>query len=633
MSEPTRIGRYQVEKLIGSGVMGDVYRAYDPSLDRRVAVRTIRLDSPLFEGDAEGLLARFMTEARAAVPLIHPNIVSVYDFGEDRNSYYLVTQYVEGKTLARRVSGGPVPPREAATLMLQACAALAAAHTAGLVHTEIKPANLMVVDRTGQLKVMDFGIPRLEIGRRVRTESVAATPRYMAPEQIRGQLADPRSDLYSLGAVYCELLTGDLGLSGGDLTVIAHQILNEEPRCVAEAEKRLGEGTAWVLRRALAKDPAKRFQAAGEMREAIELYCVGSAKPPTKLTSAARPEAPLPPPAELRAGAEGQPGKVGPSAQTGESAQGAQAGHAAPVFTPPRRAKGPDRRSALIAIALVVALAAIVGAWLKFGGGVSSDGVPGDAGLDSAAVAALAALDSAAAADSAAAPDGGPSAPTEPEVVAPAPVRLMVTVEPRSASVWVDDTLVVGAAGAVLPPGRYTVHAESEGYLPLDSDIDLTADTSIALALKPEPPKTGTIDVRASIPGRVLVDGRDRGAAPLRGLVMRPGTYAVRFVPEAGDGLAQLRTASVVAGQAATVSFEISDGLLSVGVRQPRWATVYAGDVRLGDTPLIEHLLPARVYQVRVERPGYIPQERLVRLEPGQHFEWVDIVLEEDRRP
>jgi hypothetical protein len=310
------------------------------------------------------------------------------------------------------------------------------------------------------------------------------------------------------------------------------------------------------------------------------------------------------------------------------------------VFTAPRRAKGPDRRSALVAVVAVVALALIVGVWLKFGGGSSSQGTPGDSGLDSAGVPALAAaLDSAEAADDpGAAMDQGTAEAGEPEPepvpVPPAPVRLMVTVEPRAASVWVDDTLLVSAdSGAILPPGRYAVHAESEGYLPLDSTIDLAADMALALALKKEPPKTGTLAVRGNIPGRVMVDGRDRGAAPLRGLELRPGTYAVRFVPEAGDGLAQLRTARVVAGEAATMSFEVTDGLLSVGVRQPRWATVFAGDIRLGDTPLIEHLLPARVYQVRVEREGYIPQERLVRLEPGQHFEWVDIVLEEDRRP
>jgi hypothetical protein len=517
--------------------------------------------------------------------------------------------------------------------MQQACGALAAAHNAGIVHTDLKPGNLMVVQGTGQLKVMDFGVARLEIGRRIRTGSAVGTPRYLSPEQIRGQPVDPRSDIYCLGAVYCELLTGDLGLGGGDLTAVAHQVLNEEPGCVAEAEKRFGEGPAWVLRRALAKDPAKRFQGAGEMREAIELYCVGSAKPPTRLTSVARQESPLPPPAEFQPAFKPRSGE---SDQAAAADQAAPAGQAAPVFTAPRRAKGPDRRSALIAIAAVVTLGVIVGSWLKFGGGSPSDGTSADAGLDSAGVPALTAvLDSAESATGSndAADEEAPQAP-EPEVVPPAPVRLMVAVEPRSASVWVDDTLVVSAsAGVVLQPGRHSIHAESEGYLPLQSTVEVTADTSISLALKPEPPKTGTIVARANLPGRVFVDGRDRGAAPLRGIEMRPGTYAVRFVPEAGDGLAQLRTARVVAGQAVTVSFEVTDALLSIGVRQPRWATVFAGDVRLGDTPLIEHLLPARVYQVRVERDGYVPQERLVRLEPGQSFEWVDIVLQEDRRP
>jgi hypothetical protein len=178
--------------------------------------------------------------------------------------------------------------------------------------------------------------------------------------------------------------------------------------------------------------------------------------------------------------------------------------------------------------------------------------------------------------------------------------------------------------------GAHRVHAEAAGYLPLDTVVELTSDLSLTLALKRAPPTTGTVEVTASLRGRVIVDGRDRGAAPVTGLRLRPGTYTVRFVPEGADGLAEQSAVTVRAGQASRVSFDITDGLLSVGVRSPRWATVYAGEVKIGDTPLIEHRLPARVYTIRVAREGYVTQERLVRLTPGENYQWVDVVLETD---
>jgi hypothetical protein len=300
----------------------------------------------------------------------------------------------------------------------------------------------------------------------------------------------------------------------------------------------------------------------------------------------------------------------GPSGE----APGERLGQSDPVFTPPRRPRGPGKAIVLKSLVTVVAIGAAVGVWLKF-----SDGTPEGAQIEAPSVADDAAPIAAA--------DTAEVTEPEPEPEPPPPVRLSLTVQPGAATVLVDDTLTVGPDGALMPPGPHTVHAESEGYLPLDTVVELGADTALALVLTRAPPTTGTMAVRASIPGRVLVNGRDRGAAPLRGLELRPGSYTVRFVPDGAEALAEERSVRVVAGEAASASFDITDALLSVGVREPRWATVYAGEARLGDTPLIEHRLPARVYQIRVEREGYVAQERLIRLEPGQHVEWVDIVL------
>jgi hypothetical protein len=286
-------------------------------------------------------------------------------------------------------------------------------------------------------------------------------------------------------------------------------------------------------------------------------------------------------------------------------------GQVDPVFTAPRRTRGPGKGPLLgVFVTLAIAGASAV-AWHQFGGGNVPEGALPDAAADSA---------------EALVETVEPAPETPPP---PPPVRLAITVEPAAATVTVDDSLTaIPDSGVVVEVGPHRVHAEAAGYLPLDTVVELASDVSLSLALKRAPPTTGTVGVRANLPGRVLVDGRDRGSAPVTGLRLRPGSHTVRFVPEGADGLAEEETVKVSAGKASSVAFDITDALISVGVRNPRWATIYAGEVKIGDTPLIEHRLAARVYTIRVVREGYVEQERLVRLTPGQSFQWVDIVLE-----
>jgi hypothetical protein len=283
------------------------------------------------------------------------------------------------------------------------------------------------------------------------------------------------------------------------------------------------------------------------------------------------------------------------------------------VFTAPRRTKGPGKGPLLgVFVTLAIAGASAV-AWFQFGGGSVPEGALPDAAADSVEALVEAEVEESL-------PETSPPPP---------PVRLAFTVEPAAATVTVDDSLTASPdSGIVLEVGPHRVHAEAAGYLPLDTVVELASDVSLSLALKRAPPTTGTVGVRANLTGRVLVDGRDRGAAPVTGLRLRPGSHTIRFVPEGADGLAEEQAVTVSAGKASSVAFDITDALISVGVRNPRWATIYAGEVKIGDTPLIEHRLAARVYTIRVVREGYVEQERLVRLTPGESFQWVDIVLE-----
>jgi hypothetical protein len=269
-------------------------------------------------------------------------------------------------------------------------------------------------------------------------------------------------------------------------------------------------------------------------------------------------------------------------------------------------------------LAVIVLIAAAIGAWLQWGGGDGAD----EAAAEPVAEALADSVPMAAEAEVEPEPEVPPADTTPPP---PPPVRLAFSVQPAAATITVDDSLTADPdAGIVLAVGSHRVRAEAAGYLPLDTVVELASDLTVTVALRRA---TGTVSAQANVPGQVLVEGRDRGAAPISGLRLRPGTYTVRFVPEGAGGLAEEQRVTVRAGQASRASFEVTDALISVGVRDPRWATVYSGEVRLGDTPLIQHRVPARVHTLRVAREGYVEQERLVRLAPGQNFQWADVVL------
>jgi serine/threonine-protein kinase len=628
VSSADSIGRYRLEATIGRGSMGEVFRAYDPELDRTVAIKTIRLDFSTLGDDPLEPVARFRHEARSAAGLQHPNIVTVFDYGDHDGLYYLVMEYVEGETLGQLLSAGPLGAREAAVVVQQTCEALRAAHAAGLIHRDIKPGNIMIDRSTGLVKVMDFGIARRETDGLTSDGAVIGTPRYMSPEQVKGGPVDGRSDLFSLGSVFYEILTGRKAFGGDNMATIAHRIVNEQPEGFEGIDEEMEEGYARVLRRALMKEPGERFQSAEEFRNAIEDYCLESSPTASQPVAASTPhdagtEDQRPTDTSPREGAPEEGLAAGADVSGGvDLASGPfppappTPGRDDPLFTAPRRGRRRGRGLPLGILAVVVVVAIGAWAWLRYGGG----GGPGS--FPAAATPADTVAD-----------DTAPAGVVD-STTTPPPVRLVVSVEPAFAAVTVDDSLSPDPEGTLeLAPGAHRVHAEAAGYLAVDTLVELSADDSLALALRRAPPATGVLEVRASLPGQVSVDGSVRGAAPLTGLRLRPGAHAIVFTPQAGEALAEARQVSVQAGQTASVSFDITDALITVAIREPRWATVYAGSARLGDTPLIDYRLAARVHTLRVVRDGYRTLERLVNLAPGERLEWVDITLEPESGP
>jgi len=269
VSDLTHLGKYEIKSALGKGAMGIVYKGYDPTIERFVAIKTIRKD--LVDPEvAKQYMARFKNEARAAGRLMHPHIVAVYEYGEDDTVAYIAMEYVEGAGLREHLNR-----REAfdfaqlVRLLRQLLEALEFAHGRGVVHRDIKPSNL-IVSEDGRLKVADFGIARVDTTNLTQAGMIIGTPSYMSPEQCRGLPSDARSDLWSTGVVMYELMTGEKPFRG-TIETIAYKICHEEPPAPSTLSKlKLPADVDRFVATALAKAPEARFQSAKEFRKALD---------------------------------------------------------------------------------------------------------------------------------------------------------------------------------------------------------------------------------------------------------------------------------------------------------------------------------------------------------------------------
>jgi len=273
MATMVKAGRYEILSELGRGAMGVVYRAMDPVIGRTVAVKTIRLSEEGTGLTRPELLTRFQTEARAAGLLTHPNIVVVYDAGEENGLYFITMELVEGKSLQALLDGGhafPVP--RVIRIVEQTCSALQFAHERNIVHRDIKPANLMLTaDDT--VKVTDFGTAKiLQFGTVQQTAHVMGTPSYMSPEQVKGRPVDGRSDIFSLGVMLYEMLTGEKPFPGQSITTVIYKIVNEDPVPPRQINPSIHPGLNDIVLRALAKEPEVRYQSCREMLEDLRNY-------------------------------------------------------------------------------------------------------------------------------------------------------------------------------------------------------------------------------------------------------------------------------------------------------------------------------------------------------------------------
>jgi eukaryotic-like serine/threonine-protein kinase len=295
---PPRIGRYSVRRELGRGAMGMVFQAEDPDIGRAVAIKLVRADL-LHGSDRDEFLTRFRQEARAAGRCTHPNIVALYDLAQHEGNPFLAMEYVDGTDLADALrERGRFAPDEAVAIITQVLDALGAAHAAGIVHRDVKPANILL-QANGHVKVTDFGISRLSTSNLTQHGAVLGTLTYMSPEQCCGEEIDLRSDLFSVGAVLYELLSGSRAFYGRHANEVTHRLLTVEPPDLTTLVPGLPGELVQVVRKSMEKSRNRRYTSAQEMADALrsptsEAASAGSLLSEAETMAARQPPTPDP---------------------------------------------------------------------------------------------------------------------------------------------------------------------------------------------------------------------------------------------------------------------------------------------------------------------------------------------------
>ncbi len=273
------LGRYQIQKRVGEGAMADVYRAYDPSIDRTLAIKILKTE---LQYDAD-YAAFFLREAKSAGALSHPNIVTIYDAGNGESGPYIVMEYLDGETLDHALSSGRhFTPEEIISIGYQLADALSYAHAHGVIHRDIKPSNINLSKDGKSIKILDFGIARKGVTGPLRgltdtntiqqsnLTSMVGTPRYMSPEQAKGDRVDGRSDLFSVGAVLYELVSGEKAFPSGSMDTLISQIVEKDVVPLQKVTPNIPGGLQFIIAKLLAKKPERRFQSGRHLSEALQ---------------------------------------------------------------------------------------------------------------------------------------------------------------------------------------------------------------------------------------------------------------------------------------------------------------------------------------------------------------------------
>ena len=613
MADPlTKAGRYDVVRELGRGSMGIVYQGYDPVIGRTVAIKTM-LTEGLSPQEFEEFRARFQREAQAAGVLSHPNIVNVFDYGEDSGILYLVMEFLEGKSLEKLVEGKKILPIETIIPVCeQVCSALDHAHQRGIVHRDIKPANIMILDN-GLVKVTDFGIAKMVSMGMTQTGQVLGTPNYMSPEQVKGRQVDGRSDIFSLGVILYDLVTGEMPFPGQNLTTVIYKIINENPIPPRELDATIHSGLSYVICKALAKSPDERYQTCRELAYDLRNF--------KHLGGPAAPSATMilnvPPPPSAGPERAAAPAPVAPAQQSLPAQAPPRAAAPAPAYQEPQTSR--MAWILLTAFGFVVLGLFVVAGYLYFHKRTPQVSNP----QSQAASPQLQAVSS-------------PLGQLQVESNIPG---AWVSVDGESGPNWVTPCTIPD-----LTPGSHQVLVSKAGYDNYQQAVTIeggkmnSLNASLSKRTAESPGRTENLAAGKGRPSTKASEAPEAGAGPLAaGGAAKPAVpppAAERAPgatsPAATGGAPAAASRSVASGGAPTatpqtgqllVTANVAGARISIdGSSEPGWVTPYSSAISR----------PAGTHQVVISKEGYGDYQQFVNVEGGKTAR-IDAQLSEAR--
>jgi eukaryotic-like serine/threonine-protein kinase len=610
------IGRYRLLGELGRGAMGVVYRAEDPNIGRTVALKTQRLD---VQGEEQQeLLRRLRQEARSAGVLNHPNIVTIYDAGEQDTLFYIAMEYIEGRTLQSMFTPGvPLPIDQVVEIARQVCAGLDYAHARQIVHRDIKPANIMITPEGGA-KIMDFGIAKTGSGM-TSAGQVLGTPSYMSPEQVKGKVLDGRSDLFSVGVILYEAVTGQKPFTGDNITTIVYKIVNEEPLPPREIDLTVHPGLNQVITRALCKNLDGRYQRGWDLARDLMNYKSLAASAPSAdesdqtiaLSTAQLREhaAALQQQAVTAAVTSATPAASAPALALEKTSDNPVAAPkpALPAGTEkPAAPAGAMARSTIILLAIVGVLLLVVGVesramWRAHLARMQASVIP----LPATTTAAPPTAPSAATA----APPANETASTSPVPEKPSAAAPSKVDEPPVSTTTTD---AAAAKKSDKKPARSSAK-KTEG-----AETQVVAPALISV--------NGVLRAMSTPEGaEIVVDGKAQGATPITVPEMSPGVHTVTF-SKAGYR-SETRNVEVERGKRAQINAVLISSMATVSVNStPAGASVLIDGNETGK------LTPAQVqvaeggHKVTLKLQGWHTAETSFSLKPGETYNFTPVL-------
>ena len=578
------LGRYKIVKEIGRGAMGVVYQGYDPKIDRIVALKTIRKDRLAESRDVEDLVTRFQKEVRATGKLVHPNIIIIYDTGEDEETAYIAMEYIEGDTLENLIQKGiRFPMEKIIDIIDQICDGLEYTHRQGIVHRDLKPSNIMLV-KGERVKIADFGISKA-VGASssplTQAGILLGTPSYMSPEQIAGREIDGRSDIFSLGIILYQLLSGEKPFVGDTIPTLLYNIVNKDPSPPSQIDSRIPSNYDEVIAKALEKNPDKRYQTAKHFVE------------------------------DLKRVYRGEGLMEAPSIETTMTVT---EGVSEEIY--PKR-----NRYGLLAGIAVLLLALVLGGyyWMYYRTPVP----PEEEGVSEVRVEERVTTPV----------EKGPVKP----VPLPAPVgTIAVSSIPSGASVFLDgkpqETPTPTVIGKVTVGEKYEIRVEKEGFKGWSKTVELKSDKPMTIEA-PLIKLLGTIDVSSTPPGAILfLDGKKMaGLTPMElPDVSADDTHNIKVIKK---GYAtRIQTITLKPDERKEVGVILKPLLGGIRISSaPPGAKVYMNDkyTTLKTPALLSDLSLGKRYKLRLKKEGYGVWEGEVNLKDSKPMDLPKVMLEE----